>query len=56
VTDFTQGTDVIGILNQGVDFNALVFGGNTIALNGITFATLTGVDTTTLTAADFAFL
>jgi hypothetical protein len=30
--------------------------GNTIALGGVTIATFTGVDTTTLTAANFAFI
>jgi 2',3'-cyclic-nucleotide 2'-phosphodiesterase (5'-nucleotidase family) len=58
VTDFTQGVDVIGIMNQGagVNFASLSFTGNSIALNGNTFATLTGVNTTTLTAADFVFI
>jgi 2',3'-cyclic-nucleotide 2'-phosphodiesterase (5'-nucleotidase family) len=58
VTDFTQGVDVIGIMNQGagVNFASLSFTGNSIALNGNTFATLTGVNTTTLTAADFVFM
>lgn len=56
VTDFTQGTDVIGIMGQGVGFANLVFTGNSIKLNGDTFATLAGFDTTTLTAADFVFL
>jgi 2',3'-cyclic-nucleotide 2'-phosphodiesterase (5'-nucleotidase family) len=58
VTDFTQGTDVIGIANQGsgVDFNSLSFSGNSIALNGNTFATLLGIETTALTTADFVFM
>ncbi|MEB3122449.1 MAG: alkaline phosphatase PhoX [Snowella sp.] len=57
VTDFTPGVDVIGIMSQGtgVGFANLSFTGNSIALNGDTFATLTGVNTTTLTAADFVF-
>jgi len=55
VTDFTQGTDVIGILNQGAGFTNLTFSGESIALNGDTFAILAGFDTTTLTAADFVF-
>jgi glycerophosphoryl diester phosphodiesterase len=57
VTDFTQGVDVIGIMSQGtgVGFANLSFTGNSIALNGDTFATLTGVNTSTLTAADFVF-
>ena len=58
VTDFTKGVDVIGIMGQGagVNFATLSFTGNSIALNGDTFATLTGVNTSTLTAADFVFL
>jgi 2',3'-cyclic-nucleotide 2'-phosphodiesterase (5'-nucleotidase family) len=56
VLDFTQGTDVIGIANQGAGFGDLVLGGSTIALGDITFATLVGVDTSTLTAADFVFI
>jgi hypothetical protein len=58
VTDFTQGTDVIGIMNQemGIGFADLSFSGNSIALDGNTFATLTGVNTSTLTAADFVFM
>jgi Ca2+-binding RTX toxin-like protein len=57
VTDFTQGVDVLGIMSQGVGvgFANLSFTGNSIALNGDTFATLTGVNTSTLTAADFVF-
>jgi len=58
VTDFTQGVDVIGIMGQGagINFASLTRTGNSIALNGDTFATLTGVNTTTLTAADFVFM
>ena len=58
VTDFTKGVDVIGIMNQGagINFASLSFAGNSIALNGDTFATLTGVNTTILTAADFVFM
>ena len=58
VTDFTKGVDVIGIMGQGagVNFATLSFTGNSIALNGDTFATLTGVNTSTLTAADFVFM
>ena len=56
VTDFSQGTDVIGIANQGsVDFTSLGFNGNDIALNGDVFATLIGVETASLSAADFVF-
>ena len=58
VTDFTKGVDVIGIMGQGagVNFASLSFTGNSIALNSDTFATLTGVNTSTLTAADFVFM
>jgi len=59
VVDFTQGTDVIGIMGQGAGFtfNSLTRTGNNIALlNGDVFATLNGFDTTTLTAADFVFI
>ena len=59
VVDFTQGTDVIGIMGQGAgfNFNSLTRTGNNIALlNGDVFATLNGFDTTTLTAADFVFI
>ncbi|MEB3309143.1 MAG: hypothetical protein VKJ02_02830 [Snowella sp.] len=58
VTDFTQGMDVIGIMGQGegVGFANLSFSGNSIALNGDTFATLTGINTANLTAADFVFM
>jgi glycerophosphoryl diester phosphodiesterase len=58
VVDFTQGTDVLGIAGQGtaVNFASLTLTGNSIALNGDTFALLTGFDTTTLTAADFVFI
>ncbi|BFM38259.1 esterase-like activity of phytase family protein [Synechocystis sp. LKSZ1] len=58
IVDFTPGTDVIGIANQGasVDFSDLSFSGNNIVLNGVTFATLTGIQTNTLTAASFVFV
>lgn len=58
VTDFTPGVDVIGIMNQGKDigFANLVRGGNSITLNGHTFATLTGIDTVILTEENFIFV
>ena len=63
VVDFTQGVDVIGIMNQGAEFGFanLSLTGNSIGvkLNDNTvdvFATLNGFDTTTLTAADFVFI
>lgn len=57
VIDFVSGTDVIGIKGAGaaVGFAQLTRTGNSIALNGTTLATFTGIDTTTLTAANFAF-
>ncbi|NUN65071.1 hypothetical protein HCU40_09965 [Pseudanabaena biceps] len=57
VIDFQAGTDVIGIqgAGAGVGFAQLSLTGNSIAFNGVTLATLTGVDTTTLTVANFAF-
>jgi serralysin len=58
VLDFQAGTDVIGFqgAGAGVGFAQLTRTGNTIALGGVTIATFTGVDTTTLTAANFAFI
>ena len=55
VLDFQVGTDVIGLVGSGATFAQLTRTGSTIALNGVTLATLTGVDTTTLTATSFAF-
>ncbi|MEB3175014.1 MAG: 5'-nucleotidase C-terminal domain-containing protein [Cyanobacteriota bacterium] len=57
VTDFTQGVDVIGVLNQGAGagFANLSFDGNDIKFNGDVFATLSGFDVSALTAADFVF-
>ncbi len=61
ITDFVSGVDVIGIANQGpgVDFADLSLVGNTIAFKGQEnqpFATLTGIQTNTLTAANFVFI
>ncbi len=61
ITDFVSGVDVIGIANQGagVDFSDLVRSGNTIAFKGQEnqpFATLTGIQANTLTAANFVFI
>jgi glycerophosphoryl diester phosphodiesterase len=57
ITDFTQGTDVIGIAAQGsgINFDSLVRDGNNLSLNGTVFATLLGVNTELLTAADLVF-
>ncbi|MEB3310094.1 MAG: choice-of-anchor I family protein [Snowella sp.] len=58
VVDFTQGTDVIGIMNQdaGIGFDQIQRVGNSLALNGDVFAILQGVNTANLTAADFVFM
>ncbi|MEB3173577.1 MAG: hypothetical protein VKN60_00055, partial [Cyanobacteriota bacterium] len=58
VVDFTQGVDVIGIMNQGagVGFANLSFAGNDIKFNGAVFATLSGFNTSALTSADFVFM
>ena len=55
VVDFQVGTDVLGFIG-GVKFADLTRTGNNIGIGGTTIATLTGVDTTTLTAANFAFI
>lgn len=54
ITDFEVGTDFIGLAGE-LTFGALAFAGNAISLADGTevLAVLTGVDTTTLTAADF---
>jgi hypothetical protein len=54
ILDFQAGTDFIGILG-GKKFADLSFAGNNIIIGGVTIATLTGVDTSTLTAANFKF-
>ncbi|PZU99373.1 MAG: hypothetical protein DCE90_02345 [Pseudanabaena sp.] len=56
VTDFVAGTDVIGFQGASFGFADLVRNGNTIAFGGNTIATFTGVDTASLTAANFAFI
>ena len=56
ILDFQAGTDVIGLIASGASFGQLTRTGSTIALNGVTLATLTGIDTTSLTAANFAFV
>ncbi|MBD2569833.1 alkaline phosphatase PhoX [Anabaena lutea] len=57
VVDFEIGTDVLGIAGQGAgfDFADLTLSGNSIAVGDKTIAILTGVNTTSLTAANFAF-
>jgi 3-phytase len=58
IVDFEMGTDVLGIAGQGANFDLtdLTFSGNTIAVGSQTIAVLNGVDTTSLSAADFAFM
>jgi alkaline phosphatase len=57
VLDFQVGTDVIGIQSGGaIKFADLVRTGNNIAIGGNTIATFTGIETATLTAANFAFI
>ncbi|MFG6094984.1 FG-GAP-like repeat-containing protein [Leptothoe sp. ISB3NOV94-8A] len=57
ITDFTLGQDLIG-LSDGMSFGALTFSGSDILLQANTspLATLSGVDTTTLTATDFVLM
>ena len=52
ISDFKKGTDLIG-LTQAVSFGQLSFNKNQILLAGQTIATLTGVETCSLTAGDF---
>jgi alkaline phosphatase len=57
VVDYQVGTDVIGIQSGGaIKFADLVRTGNTITIGGNTIATFTGIETATLTAANFAFI
>ena len=57
VLDFTAGTDVIGFLGFGATFNfgSLSFANNDIKVGNAVIATLTGVNTSSLTATNFAF-
>jgi phosphodiesterase/alkaline phosphatase D-like protein len=55
IVDFQLGTDVLGFTG-GVKFTDLTRTGNNISIGGNTIATLTGVDTSTLTATNFAFI
>lgn len=52
VTDFEQGVDLMG-LADGLTFGELSFSGSNILDGGEILATLTGVNTTTLTQSDF---
>jgi glycerophosphoryl diester phosphodiesterase len=52
IADFQVGIDKIGLFGA-ISFSGLTRTGNSIAFNGETLATLTGVDTAGLTSADF---
>ena len=58
IVDFQKGTDVLGIGGQGAgfDFSDLTLRGNSIAIGTTTIAVLNGINTSSLTAANFAFL
>ena len=57
IADFQVGTDVIGFIGVGKGtFSQLTLSGNTISFDGETIATLTGIDTSTLTANSFKFV
>lgn len=57
ITDFSDGSDLIGLYG-GLSFGQLSFSGNNILVTSTNeiLATLTGINTTTLTAADFVTL
>ncbi|MCZ2202899.1 MAG: glycerophosphodiester phosphodiesterase family protein, partial [Cylindrospermopsis raciborskii PAMP2012] len=57
IVDFQIGVDVLGISGQGSNFgfNNLTLTNNDIIINGNKVATLTGINTSTLTASNFAF-
>ena len=57
ILDFQSGTDLIKIQGLGAafGFNNLTRSGNDIAINNSVIATLSGVDTSTLTASNFQF-
>jgi len=55
ITDFIKGVDLIGLAGA-LTFNDLTFSGSNILTGSETLATLTGVNTTTLTQNDFVSL
>ncbi|MEH2265859.1 beta strand repeat-containing protein [Nostoc sp.] len=57
ITDFSKGADLIG-LSSGLTFNQLSFTSNKIVVTATDeiLATLTGINTTTLTAANFTIV
>ncbi|NJL61355.1 MAG: DUF839 domain-containing protein [Methylacidiphilales bacterium] len=56
VLDFQAGSDVLGFQGVSFGFADLTRTGNTIAFAGNAIATLTGVDTSSLTTANFTFI
>ncbi|WP_353932953.1 alkaline phosphatase [Okeanomitos corallinicola TIOX110] len=56
IVDFAMGVDVLGIGGADVGFENLTLTGNEIMIGGTTVAMLMGVNTSSLTAADFAFV
>ncbi|TAE59709.1 MAG: glycerophosphodiester phosphodiesterase [Nostocales cyanobacterium] len=56
IVDFTIDVDVLGIGGMGLNFEDLTLIGNTIMINSQTVAVLSGIDTSNLTADNFAFL
>jgi secreted PhoX family phosphatase len=56
IADFQLGTDVLGVSGASFKFADLIRTGDTIAFGGTTLATLTGIDTSTLTASNFSFI
>ncbi|WP_353932951.1 alkaline phosphatase PhoX [Okeanomitos corallinicola TIOX110] len=56
IIDFEMGMDVLGIGGAGVGFDDLTLTGDSIMIGGTTVAMLMGVDTSSLTVADFAFM
>jgi VCBS repeat-containing protein len=57
ITDFSKGTDLIG-LSGGLSFGQLSFSGNNILITSTheILATLTGINTTTLTSSNFTIV
>ncbi|RCJ23027.1 hypothetical protein A6S26_00205 [Nostoc sp. ATCC 43529] len=57
ITDFCKGTDLIG-LSGGLSFSQLSFSGHNIIVTATDeiLASLTGINTTTLTAANFTII
>lgn len=60
ITDFTDGIDLIGLAGFSGDLSSVVsslsLSGNTISYGTEILATLTGIDTTTLTVSDFVLI